>query len=780
MKSKFRNIIFVMLILTVISVVTAEIKSHINSKKQDNDTTAEEQNDIDYSLYYTFSDIKGDVAFLAGSDKQAESLSRLVDALNESKPVDVTYIKSVCQTIGADSSVYSDIIGSYKDDDYVTKEQFDNIYANIESSGIVKGLDRYDVYVFETYEASDEDNMIYNMVSDGYNHYDFVIDIDEEFLDKIIDVYAKDGVVYKINGYGGSSTTLENVWVENVDNGLCSFLYGNEKKTYDIRFEPEQTKDFVADVTIDNTGIIGMNTSKNLINTRVTKVLDNYIYVDSDNDSMVKVSDNFMIYNVVDEAFCEKDKNILIGYSNIGLIKKDNVAVAAIIRDELINDDIRVILSNDDYTSYDMESVIITSDGSYIVSYPDETKTTYESGAEVIINYNDYESGDIISITPKDNNSLKILSLNREYGNPVYEGKIEIDIYEYSLNIINIVPLESYLYSVLSSEMPSGGYSEALKAMAVCYRAYAYVKINDGSFADYNANLDDSSLCQLYNSYELRDDYVQAVKDTYGIVASYEDNVITPFIYSTCYGVTSTNDEVWGGNKYDYFFSNVDNKDRTQIDLSNEEDFKLFINNSMGYDTIDKDMPYYRWSIDYTYDEMTNAIDSMLLERVNISSDNIRIVVGEDTFTEGDISDIGNVLDIRVEERTKSGVVSSLLIEGDKATILVTGSSNIRNLITPVNQQIIRQDGSVITGWTSLPSPYYYIENNANGFTVRGGGFGYGVGLSKNGAANLAKEGYNYNYIIHHYYTEVKFISIYDNSVETDETEIEDDNDLEK
>ncbi|MBQ9234297.1 MAG: hypothetical protein IJ167_09750, partial [Lachnospiraceae bacterium] len=253
-----------------------------------------------------------------------------------------------------------------------------------------------------------------------------------------------------------------------------------------------------------------------------------------------------------------------------------------------------------------------------------------------------------------------------------------------------------------------------------------------------------------------------------------------PFSYLTSYGVKCRNSEIWGGTDYEYYKSEVDDLEGKSVDLSDEDSFKEFITDSMGYDTIDKDMPYYRWSIDYTYDEMTNAIDSMLLERVNISSDNIRIVVGEDTFTEGDISDIGNVLDIRVEERTKSGVVSSLLIEGDKATILVTGSSNIRNLITPVNQQIIRQDGSVITGWTSLPSPYYYIENNANGFTVRGGGFGYGVGLSKNGAANLAKEGYNYNYIIHHYYTEVKFISIYDNSVETDETEIEDDNDLEK
>ena len=70
-------------------------------------------------------------------------------------------------------------------------------------------------------------------------------------------------------------------------------------------------------------------------------------------------------------------------------------------------------------------------------------------------------------------------------------------------------------------------------------------------------------------------------------------------------------------------------------------------------------------------------------------------------------------------------------------------------------------------------NPYYYIEKNAKGFTVYGGGFGYGVGLSKNGAANLAEEGYNYKYIVHHYYAYVKFLSIYDNSVIIEESDTE-------
>ena len=78
-----------------------------------------------------------------------------------------------------------------------------------------------------------------------------------------------------------------------------------------------------------------------------------------------------------------------------------------------------------------------------------------------------------------------------------------------------------------------------------------------------------------------------------------------------------------------------------------------------------------------------------------------------------------------------------------------------------MNQQIIRQDGKSVTGWTSLPSPYYYVEETEEGFSVYGGGFGHGVGMSQSGAEILAQEGYNYKYILRHYYSYIDFSSIY-------------------
>ncbi len=774
MKSKLKRILLVMLVLGVASVVVAEIKSHINSKKENIDVvTMADDNEPDMSLYYSYAEVKNDVAYFAGSSEEAESLSRLVDALNESKPIDVSYIKSVCQIVGISSDVFSDVIGGMQDEDYITKEQFDEIYANIQATGEINNLERFNVFVLEVSKSSEEDNL--NIVYDGYETYSFLVDIPDEYRDKIIDVYAKDGTIYKIIGYSDGIVALESAWIEDIKDGICTFIYNGEEKNYDITGNQEQLSDCVADITISNDGIIDIYRIENITDTRVTKVDDDYLYLDISKGSRIKTSENFMIYNISDGVSCEKHKIILTGYRNIDIVKRDNIAVAAIIRDELICDDIRVILSNDSYTSYDMDSVIFTSDASYIVTYPDGTKTTYEAGAEVTVNYADYEDGDIITAVPLEKNGITVLSLNREYGNPVYQGSIEIDIHEEALNVINIVPLETYLYSVVSCEMPSGGYQEALKAVAVCSRAYAYTKLSDGSFENYNANLDDSSLCQPYNTNELREDCIDAVKDTYGIVPAYKEQVITPLTYSTSYGVASTNDEIWGGNSYEYFFSRVDDLDRTKIDLSNEEDFIKFIDNSMGYDTVDKDMPYYRWTIDFSFEDMSKAVDSMLAKRASISSDNIRIKAEDGSYTDGETDSIGDVLSINVTERTKSGVVSAIELEGSEATILVTGSSNIRNLINPAFEQIVRQDGSVVTGWTSLPSPYYYVENTKTGFTVHGGGFGYGVGLSRNGALNLANQGYNYKYIIHHYYAYVKFISIYDNNDKEPEDEADED-----
>ena len=181
MKSKLKSIIIVMLILAVISVIAAEIKSHIKSKKQDSETVTEAQSDIDMSLYYSFNEVKKDVSYLARDYKEAESLSRLVDALSESNPVNVAYIKSVCSTVGVKSGVYADIIGDVKDEDLITKEQFDIIYANILKDGDIAGLEINEIFVYDIIEDMEGASSNISLF-DGYAYYEASVEIPDEYL----------------------------------------------------------------------------------------------------------------------------------------------------------------------------------------------------------------------------------------------------------------------------------------------------------------------------------------------------------------------------------------------------------------------------------------------------------------------------------------------------------------------------------------------------------------------------------------------------------------------
>ena len=158
-------------------------------------------------------------------------------------------------------------------------------------------------------------------------------------------------------------------------------------------------------------------------------------------------------------------------------------------------------------------------------------------------------------------------------------------------------------------------------------------------------------------------------------------------------------------------------------------------------------------------------------------TDAIEIENADGKFTAGEIPDIGTVEKIEVSSRHASGVVETLIIRGSEHTISVSGQSNIRAILNPVHQEIVRQDGSTVTGWTSLPSPYYYVENTETGFVVHGGGFGHGAGMSIYGAGVLGRRGKNYKYILRHYFSYIDFASIYtiddQDSGETTQTEQE-------
>ncbi len=772
MKRKITGFALAFIALAILAVITGEMRSMIVENADEKTGDAEEipQN----TDSYTYSEVENMISYLADSDETEKALDRLIDPLAKSRAINVQYIENVFDIIGAPDELYVQVLGGLQAQDIVPRAQFDLIYQNIVESGVVSGLHRQDVYIYDAYMDGTGEKQI---ISDGENEYILDIELADAYMNYIMDVYIKDSNVFKINGYGDSSVILRNVWLTALNEDGCTFLYRGLEKNYPVSdsgvgVETEAVQNgCIACITINNMGVCDVNIPETVNDVTVERITDGSLRLKD--GSLVECSDDFCIYNVYDAAFCEESMQILTGYGSVSLAMDGNKAIGAVIDEELLCDDIRVILSNDDYTSYDMKSAEIAGDVQYKVIYPDETEAVYEAGERVAIFPDEYQNGDVIIFEAGEKNGhFSINTLSRSYGIPVYAGKIEVRICDGEvLHIINELPLEEYLYSVVASEMPSSSHEEALAAMAICARGYAYSRMEDESFAHYHADLDDSSLCQVYNNVKETADSIKAVKDTYGIVPTYDGSVIVPLHFSTSGGMTCTNEEIWGGSAYPYLESNVETIEKNKLDLSGEEDFRQFIDDSMDYDVIDKDMPYYRWRVEYSTDGISEAVNSMLEERISMSVDNIKVKNQEGAFVSQEIDDIGQIRSVHITERTKSGVVAAMEIEGTEATIQVTGQTNIRNLITPVNQEIIRQDGSTVTGWTSLPSPFYYIESTDGGFVIYGGGFGHGSGMSQNGANILAEEGYNYKYILRHYYSYIDLISIYEVEDEADAEE---------
>lgn len=776
MKRKILMIIGALCALGLLSLVIGEMFSAGDTDKEEEVATYGD-GVTESAAFYTYAQVEKMVSYLANTQDEEKALSRLIDPMNKSNYVTVEYVKKVAGIIGASGDTYGTLLKGKREDDRVSASIFDEIYMNFVSTGLVQGLEEQGIFVYSITEYTDDNGKSVSRLSDLDESYLMDTEISQEYEGKIISVYLKNDIIFKVNGLSDENVVFSQAWIMNSDDDKCTFLYDGQKNTYNISEGATVSdavanikNDMVADITMDNSGIVMIKEYKDIIEDRVTDVTDTVLSLEKEGN--VSYIDGMRIFSLNEDNVpqCHDSAMVLKGYSSVSLVMEDGKAVAAITGGNPVSEPIRVILSNNNYSSYDIPMITFSCDSSYRLEYSDGSTSTKEEGKTVTISYKDYEKGDKITVIPdKEDACIEILSMERSYGNPRYQGKIEIRVLEDSLNVINEVPLETYLYSVVSSEMPSGCNEEALKAMAICTRGYAYVKMHDKSFDAYHAHLDDSTLCQVYNNVYATAESVKAVRDTYGMVPVYEDKVIVPLYFSTSCGTTCTNDEIWGGQAYPYYMSCLDTIEKQNIDLSSEEAFEDFIDNGPGYETIDHDMPYYRWSIAFTREEISQAVNSMLEERISISSDNIKEKNQDGELKTTDITDIGEIKSIKVVERSKSGVVNTIEIQGSLATVQISGQTNIRNIITPVNQDIIRQDKSKVTGWTSLPSPYYYVKEENDGFVIYGGGFGHGVGMSQSGAEILAEQGYNYKFILRHYYSYIKFSSIY--SVESGKDE---------
>lgn len=584
--------------------------------------------------------------------------------------------------------------------------------------------------------------------------------------EKIVKVYLQNGTIFAYCGESTDTITLHNVWIEGVTESAIRIFVENYHKQYTCSITDESKLEnitnSVADIDINNLGISNLYIKSDVITAKVLAIDDKGIEIEG--YGVLPRSSFYKIYKVYGELSVERTSRILVGYTTTNFVIADGVIEAALITEPIKAENIRVVLGNDDYSSLIHSTASLTSDTDYTLYFNNQTKN-FPAGEVLELNLESgYLAGGRVRIEANGENSkIRILSIQRSYGNPSYRGVIEIAPYSNEgLTIVNELPLEEYLYAVVPSEMPISYGEEALKVQAMCARGYAYAKILDGSYAQYGAHLDDSTMTQVYNSSPEAEESIFAVKDTYGMVPFYDNQVISAFFFSTSCGTTCSNVDVWGGEALPYLQDRMETVENTMANLSTEADFRNFIDTGAGYNTFEQDYPFYRWSIQWTPEQISTAINANLEARIDANADNITVKQVDGSYISQNITSIGDVQSIEVSERGNSGIVKELTIAGSENTIKVRGQTNARALITPQEVGIKKQDGSESLNWALLPSPFYYIITNETGdYIMYGGGFGHGVGMSQNGTKAMTDAGYQAEDIIKHYYTGVEIRNIY-------------------
>lgn len=310
-----------------------------------------------------------------------------------------------------------------------------------------------------------------------------------------------------------------------------------------------------------------------------------------------------------------------------------------------------------------------------------------------------------------------------------------------SLTVVNVVPAEWYLYSVVGKEMSPSWHIEALKTQAVCARTFAMRKLN--RHKDYGFDVCNTTCCQAYSAAaDMSESVHTAVDETRGQLLFYNSQ-LAETVYSSSTG-SSTEDSrnVWGGS-VPYLVS-VPNP---------YEDTENIYNG--------------KWSNKLTTERATELMSSYGIGTVtDISaieySDAGRVIKLRVTGTEGE----------KIFERDKCRSVFGEATKSQKYTITkggtvtypvvyaATASLAVQKTLDDVS--VCGGNGSVtkITGGITATngteekcfSPSF-TDGDPNTYTFTGEGWGHSVGMSQYGAKGMAEEGFSYEEILTHYYT---------------------------
>jgi stage II sporulation protein D len=345
----------------------------------------------------------------------------------------------------------------------------------------------------------------------------------------------------------------------------------------------------------------------------------------------------------------------------------------------------------------------------------------------------------------------------------LFRGSLKLIIEEGRITAVNIISIEEYLTSVISSEMSATSSEELLKAHAVTSRSWLLAQLDKSKKSGKNARkrkynthfVTESEIVRWYdredhNNYDVcADDHCQryqgitrasthavekAVKETSGEVLISHGSICDARYSKCCGGVSELFENVWEPVRHTYLQRVTDNPvfpKGFESDLQGEEAARKWISGSPeafcntsdnkalaqvlnDYDQETKD--FFRWKVSYSQNELSELIK-------------VRTGI-----------DFGKVTDLIPLERGSSGRIIRLKIVGTKGKKIIGKELEIRKALSE----------------THLYSSCFFVKKMPKGeeirFVLRGAGWGHGVGLCQIGAAVMGSKGYSYREILMHYF----------------------------
>ncbi|MGM9748807.1 MAG: SpoIID/LytB domain-containing protein, partial [Candidatus Cryptobacteroides sp.] len=340
--------------------------------------------------------------------------------------------------------------------------------------------------------------------------------------------------------------------------------------------------------------------------------------------------------------------------------------------------------------------------------------------------------------------------------NQKFAGALKIIVENGQLTAVNVIGVEDYLVSVISSEMNAAASLEFLKAHSVISRSWVMARLAEKghlpqmngkenfdnvpalvSYLDSIRNVKDDQLdghivwygrsehknytvcaddhCQRYQGLTkaVGENVRKAVDATWGEVLTFDGELCDARFSKCCGGVMERFSACWEDVDYPYLRALPDTPNhapdaRPFCDTSDTEVLSQVLN---GFDLETTD--FFTWREEYDIDDLSSLISRKLGRS------------------------IGRLTGLIPLERGESGRIIRLEIQGTAESLVVGKELEIRRLLSE----------------SHLKSSAFDVEFTDDGKVVlTGRGWGHGVGLCQIGAAVMASQGYSYEEILTHYY----------------------------